>query len=286
MASYLDSDQQQNINKGRIQQTILRNQISEALTNNPHKDNYIISSDPGMGKSHETDALLATLPNSDDVLRFDGSSGIFSLMIDFTTARYLTPGHMICVFDDCDVLFEKDNLNLTKKMFDQTKKMVYGKNWRKLKSQLTDIQMEAIEHFSSEERVGFEVPTDDATFLILTNRYIPTSNDLKALEEGSQRYNVAKGLFAIRRRTQCNPITMPLDTLWGYVANIVLNEKICEKFKPTITKKEKHQIVEWMDKHWDNVTERNLSLAEKMTKEMVRYPKDYLDIWKHNYLDV
>lgn len=284
MANYLDEDQIHNINKGKMQQMILRNQISEALSNNPHNDNYVISSPPGMGKSHETEQFLKTL--SDKPLCLEGNSGIFNLIVDIATAVYLRQGqHVNIVLDDCDVLFEPKNINIAKKMFDQSRKMVYGKNWRTLKGQLTELQIEAIESFSSEERAGFEVSTENITFLILTNRYLPTVNDVEQLEEGSKKHTTATDLYAIRRRTQCNPIDMPENVLWGYVANVVLNEQICEKFKSNIVDSEKYQIVEWMDKYWDRVTERNLSLPEKMTKDMVRYPAMYLDIWKNNYLD-
>ena len=69
------------------------------------------------------------------------------------------------------------------------------------------------------------------------------------------------------------------------MANIVLNEKICEKFKPAISIEEKIQLLEWLHARWDRVTERNLSLVEKLTKDMVRYPTAYKDIW-NKYLEV
>ena len=284
MANYLDEDQLYKIKKGKMQQLILRNQISEALGNNPHNDNYVIGSPPGMGKSHETAAYISNM--TDKPVQIDGNSGIFGLTVDIATARYLNKNnHMTVVLDDCDVLFEPKNINIAKKMFDQTRKMVYGKNFRNLKGQLTELQYEACEYFSSDDRAGFEIPTDNITFLILTNRYLPTVNDVDKLEEGSAKHAVATDLYAIRRRTQCNPIEMPEEVLWGYVANVVLNEQICEKFNANISLAEKHQIIGWMDKYWSRVTERNLSLAEKMTKDMVRYPDMYLDIWKNNYLD-
>ena len=79
---------------------------------------------------------------------------------------------------------------------------------------------------------------------------------------------------------------MDNKTLWGYVANVVLNEQICEKFKPQITLQEKQQVLTWLWPVWDKVVERNLSLVEKMTKDMVRYPSNYIDIWTNKYLVV
>ena len=68
--------------------------------------------------------------------------------------------------------------------------------------------------------------------------------------------------------------------LWGYVADVVLNDKICEKFMPNIGLDHKHQILQWLYSKWTNgLTEKNLSIVEKMTKDIVLYPQDYLDIW-------
>jgi hypothetical protein len=53
---------------------------------------------------------------------------------------------------------------------------------------------------------------------------------------------------------------------------------------PNISIELKHDILTWAFSHWDKVTERNLSLVEKMTKDIVRYPQAYKDIWKSEYL--
>ena len=106
------------------------------------------------------------------------------------------------------------------------------------------------------------------------------------MEQGSKKHTVATDLYAIRRRTSADPIEMELFDLWGYVANVALNEQICQKFYPNISTDEQHQIVNWLYNNWKHVTERNLSIVEKMTKDMVRYPDKCLDIWEANYLEV
>jgi hypothetical protein len=131
---------------------------------------------------------------------------------------------------------------------------------------------------------GFSVPTRDTTFLILTNRYLATVNDVERLDAGSSKEAKSTDLYAIRRRTEYKDISMTANELWGYVANIVLNHQICEKFMPNITLDYKHQILSWAFTNWSKVTERNLSLVEKMTKDIVRYPTSYVDIWKSEYI--
>ena len=111
-------------------------------------------------------------------------------------------------------------------------------------------------------------------------------NEVENMDPTSGAAGKATDLYAIRRRTETKEIEMDSNELWGYVANVVLNGKICEKFMPKINAGYKNQILDWCFKNWDNVTERNLSLIEKMTKDIVRYPSDYLDIWNSNYLQV
>lgn len=278
-----DQDQLHYIAKGQIHQQVLRSQIQTALSNNPFKENFIISSLPGMGKSYETESAIMSLQTKPLVIQ--GSSGIFAFIIDVATAVYLSNGqHIVIVLDDCDVLFEDKNINIAKKMFDQTRKLIYGKAAKGLKSFCTDLQWAAVESFCSPDRAGFQVPLNNVTFIILTNRSLPTVNEVEATEAGSNKESKLTDLYAIRRRTQYKEISMNDDELWGYVANVVLNEKICEKFLPSITEQQKYQILTWCFNNWTNVTERNLSLIEKMTKDIVRYPTNYLDIWKSEYL--
>ncbi len=284
-----NNDQLHLINKGVMYQNVLKTQIQEALQNNPFNENYIISSLPGLGKSHETAEAIKQM--AEPPLLIEGNAGIIGLTLDIATQLYLANGRpMHVVLDDCDVLFEDKNTNITKKMFDQSRVLKYGKNWRRgFAGMTTDLQWEALESFARDDRAGLEIPTDNITFLVLTNRYLHTINDVDGMDAGSKKHSQATDLYAIRRRVEYKSIEMTDIELWGYVANVVLNSNICEKaikFNRTITDAEKHQMLEWMFYNWSRATERNLSLAEKMSKDLMRYPNNYKDIWAQNYLQV
>ena len=284
MAQVFDKDQLHYINNGQLKQKQLRNDIDEALFHNPFNENFIISSLPGLGKSHETTEALKNA-NPATTMLIEGSANLTAFTIDIATAVYLSNGQrLLVVLDDCDMLFEDKNVNTAKKMFDQTRALKYNKNWRSLKGMCSELQFEAIGSFSGDDKAGFSVPTDNITFLTLTNRHLPTVNEVEAADSGSRKSTRFTDLYAIRRRCKYKEIAMDNNDLWGYAANVVLNEKICEEFKPTITQLEKEQILTWCYNNWKNVSERNLSLIEKMTKDMIRYPTDYLAIWKANYL--
>lgn len=279
-----NKDQLHHISKGAIHRKTLRNQINIALNNNSFGDNYILSSLPGLGKTHEMDAALA---GRNDVLVCRGDSGIFGYMLDVITAIYLNGGpqnKLVIVNDDCDVLFEDKHINMTKKMFDNTRMMKYGKNYKSLKGLCSDLQWEAVLSFADESKAGLEVDVSNVTFITLTNCHLHTVDEVEACEDGSAKYAKYNARYAIRRRTEYEEIEMPVMELWGYVADVVLNEQICEKFMPNISLDYKQQILTWCASKWDgNINERNLSLIEKMTKDIVRYPNDYLDIWEQKY---
>lgn len=277
-------DQIHYINKGKTKQNILRSTIDTALHNNQFNDNYVISSLPGLGKSYEMEQAIKTL--KEPPLLIYGNAGMNAFYLDMAMAVYLAGlRHLTVILDDCDMLFEDKNLNTAKKMFDNTRALKYNKNFRALRGLCTDEQFTALEHFSSPTQAGFTVPLNNVTFIILTNRYFPTINQVEQQEAGSKKEQVQTDLYSIRRRTEGETIEMDRDELWGYVANVVLNEKICEKFMPTVTDELKYQLLEWCHTRWDYVTERNLSLIEKMTKDVVKYPKNYKDIWANRYED-
>lgn len=280
-----NKDQLHLIAKGQVHRATLRSQINEALNNNPFNENFIISSMPGLGKSFEMDKALTAM--AEPPLLFPGAASFPSFIIDVAFAVWAAQGKPLkVVLDDCDVIFEDSNINTVKKMFDDTRTLRYGKVARGLYSFCTDEQIQAIESFSKPESAGFSVPLKNVTFITLTNRHLPTVNEVDAMDPASRKHGKAKDLYAIRRRTEYKEIGMNNLELWGYVADVIINEHICEKFMPNITMSQKEQIATWCFTHWDKVTERNLSLTEKMTKDMVRYPKDYLDIWTTNYIQV
>ena len=283
-----DQDQLHYINKGAIHHQTLKNRIDEALFNNPFQSNFVISSLPGLGKSYETEQALKRLSGVEPVV-FQGNSSMSAYTIEYATAKYLSEmanQPLFVINDDCDILYEDKNINTTKKMFDETRLLKYGKNFRALKQFCSDLQFQALEYWHSKtpNSPGFGVPTTNTTFLILTNRHFATVNEVKKAEAGSSKETKLTDLYAIRRRTEYKEIEMNENELWGYVANIVLNHKICEKFMPNISQAMKEQILIWAYSNWPNVTERNLSLVEKMTKDIVRYPTAYVDIWKSEYI--
>lgn len=281
-----NTDQLFLIKKGQIHRQTLKNEIDQALNNNQFGDNFIISSLPGLGKSYEMDLAINRMSNPP--LIFKGDNGFFGYFLDITTAIYLNGGpqnKLVVVNDDCDVLFEDKIINTTKKMFDDTRILRYGKNYRSLRPLCSDTQWLAVQSFADDSRAGLDIDVKNVTFITLTNCHLHTVDEVEAQEDGSAKWSKYNSRYAIRRRTEYKEIEMPSLELWGYVADVVLNEQICEKHFPGIKQAHKEQILLWCYQKWDKgITERNLSIIEKMTKKIVQYPNNYLDIWEQEYV--
>jgi len=285
MAQTFNSKQKHYMTNGSTTQLELEDKINEAFNNNVFNDNFIVASMPGLGKTH----TMLTHYNPSKHILVEGNSSPAEFFIKIATTVYLAQGNPITVIlDDCDILFTDTFANTTKKMFDGTNSLNYNKARKGLKNFCNDIQWEAIncEDFTNDMSVGFSVPLDNVTFIILSNRLLPTNNQVSALIEGTKKHSVATDLHAIRGRTEYGVIEMTSEDLWGYIAHIVLTSNICDTVNPNITLSEKQQICLWFWTNWKIATERNLRLVEKMVKDMVRFPNNYLDIWDKRYTEV
>jgi hypothetical protein len=170
-------------------------------------------------------------------------------------------------------------------MFDADRNVLkYGKQLGGQYHQLDDTQKAAIDYFRTDGKSGFEIPTDRFVFITLTNKWFPTSDDVDTASDSKKDYY--GGLAAIRRRTQFKEIVFDKGVDWGYCANILLNSTLAEQWKPNITLDEKIEILRFTSptNNWDKMTERNLSVFDKMVKDIVRFPNSYYDRWISQYI--
>ena len=269
--------------------------VEEAFTNNPFEQHYYFYSDPGYSKTFTTQATCNKF--GIEAVKFDGSLGVFAFAADlaYTLIRAPKDGSKIkAVFDDCDSIFERgDPINTVKGMFDPNRHTLsYGKALTgAILSTLDEDQLEAIMSFKVPGKSGFTIPTDRFTFITLSNRPLASSLDIDNATESKKQ--TARDQNAIRRRVEYKDMSMAPETKWGYIAHVTLNSNLCEKavkdVRP-ITDGEKIEILDFVKPGvkgkigaWDQVNERNLSLVEKMTRDMIRYPKEYKDKWSTDY---
>jgi len=275
------------IEQGKREYEFFKADIEDALLNNKFNEHFIFFSIPGYSKTFTTNHVART--NGVKLVKFEGTVGLFAFCADVATLLMLAPNDdskIYCLFDDCDSLFAKgDNLNTLKGMFDADRNVLkYGKQLGGQYHQLDDTQKAAIDNFRTDGKSGFEIPTDRLVFITLTNKWFPTAEDVDNATDSKKDYY--KDLAAIRRRTQFKEVRFEKGVDWGYCANILLNGKLAEQWKPDITDEEKIEILRFTSptNNWYKMTERNLSVFDKMVKDMVRFPETYYDRWISQYI--
>jgi hypothetical protein len=275
------------IEEGKKKHDFFEADIEDALTNNVFGDHYLVSSRPGTGKTETTRRLAEKL--NINMIKFEGSQGLFAFCADVATVLINAPkddSKIYCQFDDCDSLFEKgDNLNTIKGLFDKGRNVLaYRRQLGPQYARLDDTQKAAIDEFVVEGRGGFAIPTDRFVFITLTNKAFPTSDDCEKATDDKRDYKY--GLNAIRRRVQYIGMDLETGIDWGYCAHVLLTSNLVEKFYPEITEEEKIEILKFTSptNNWSKMTERNLSVFEKMAKDMVRFPENYYDRWITQYI--
>lgn len=275
------------LERGKAEYEFFVNDVKEALLNNTFGDNFFFYSPPGYSKTFTTNKVAAA--HNIPLIKFEGSMGLFAFCADVATVLLNAPNDdskIYCLFDDCDTLFTKgDNLNTLKGMFDPDRKVLsYRKQLGAQYAMLDEVQQNAIDSFRQEGRGGFAIPTDRFVFITLSNRSLPTADEVEQATDSKKQHKM--DLNAIRRRIQYKDVTFTEGEDWGYCANILMNSNLAEQWKPDITEEEKIEILKFTSptNNWNRMTERNLSVFDKMVKDMVRFPDFYYDRWISQYL--
>jgi hypothetical protein len=274
------------IKYGQSKYNFLQDKVKEALLNNPFNDHYLIYSEPGFSKTYTTQQVCND--NGIVPVTMNGNLGLFAFAADLAyVLDNVGDGDekIKVVFDDCDSLFEKSNINVLKGMFDKSRNVL---GWNKaltgaVLSSLDEEQVEALMKFKVKGKSGFEIPTDRFTFITLTNKPLASSIDIDNATDSKKQ--IKKDENAIRRRVEYEDLTMDTETAWGYCGHVLLNQPLIEKYIPNVTIDQKLEMLNWTSplNKWNRITDRNLSLYEKMAKDVVRYPKNYLDKWESSY---
>ena len=277
------------IKYGKNKYEFLKDKVKEALVNNPFNDHYLIYSEPGFSKTYTTQQTCKEF--NIEPVTMNGNLGLFAFAADLA---YVLDNigdddeKIKVVFDDCDSLFEPKNINVLKGMFDKSRNVL---GWNKaltgaVLSSLDEEQVEALLKFKIKGKSGFEIPTDRFTFITLTNKPLASSIDIDTATDSKKQ--IKKDENAIRRRVEYEDLTMETETAWGYCGHVLLNQPLIEKYIPNATIEQKLEMLNWTSplNKWNRITDRNLSLYEKMAKDIIKYPKNYLDKWESSYTKI
>ena len=274
---------EQIVKKGQLVRKRLLKVVERAVTSStdaayPHT--YIYSP-PGLGKTHTVNRYL----KENDMLYFEisGAVSLFAFGVSLATIRYNYPNEKIIVsVDDCDGIFKtEENINIIKNVLSGSRTFTYQKSMQSLIGNLSDVQQDAVNHFASDERLGFQIPCENFIFIFTSNFRLPNDDEVTVAREKGGNANVRKvHLNAIRSRCKTMDFELDKETHFGWIADVILNENLT----PEVSYDHKVEILTWVYNNWSNMTERSIRTLEKMAQSIVDEPEDYQMIWDIDYL--
>lgn len=148
---------------------------------------------------------------------------------------------------------------------------------------LTDSQKEAIKFFSSNERMGFTVPTHNMRFIFCSNIHLATDEEIMAgMDKPATRSSILKmHQNALRSRLRvCDMRKLSGEEHYGLIAYTLRNT---ECLAP-LTIDQKTEIIDYLWNRWSELTEKSIRTGEKMADIMTNNPRNYRDIWGEEFL--
>jgi hypothetical protein len=241
---------------------------------------YYFQSIAGYGKTFKiTEALKRT---GKYYLPISGAYTMFAFGVDLAVAAYMksrkNDNSLTPVFiDDCDSLLEgATNQNIFKNILEGKKTYKYSKYIGGLKKQLNPVQIAAIEYFSEDENMGFEVDCSRFKFIIASNKPLPGKDDVAK----SKNKLSLQHLHAIRSRCFYYSFDYKSEIMWGWIAHTVLHNNML----PDADEQCKIIILDWMFTNQSLLEESSLRVVNKLYKIMEKYPENYKDRWEVAFL--
>jgi hypothetical protein len=244
---------------------------------------YLVS-DAGMGKSFTVKEKLEQ--SGVQYYNVTGSTSAFALGVKLACINYNNPNldNLIVSIDDCDDLVSNANsCNILKQMIDGNKEFNYERSLLSQMAGFSQEQLNAINHFSQEGRMGFCVPVHNIRFIFSSNIELPDDEVLKkARRKGSSRSAIIAHRNAILNRVIPGNFILTPEEQYGWLLDIVYNTNCLEIFN--FNDDEKSKIMDFMKRNWDLMSEHSIRTVEKLAQYMVSYPDRYEQIWLLDYI--
>ena len=257
--------------------------LSTIRTDDKYPHNFIYGF-PGIGKTYE---IRKHLENSGTrYVMITGNVSMFAFGVQIAVINYLNPHQekVIVFCDDVDTLVSTESsCNILKSALHGPKLFTYEKSLQSQWSNLSELQKEAIKHHQDDEKMGFQVPTNSMSFLMVSNVQLPTDDEVRtAREKNKSKSSLLAHKNAIRSRCMVQDFSLSNAELWGWIADVVLNTDCLAE--QNITIEEKEAILNFLWDNWLYLTERSIRLIEKMTIIMKEYPQTFKSVWEIDFL--
>ena len=257
--------------------------LSTIRTDDKYPHNFIYGF-PGIGKSFE---IRKHLENSGiRHVMITGNVSMFAFGVQLAVINYLNPHQerVIVFCDDVDTLVATESsCNILKSALHGPKLYTYEKSLQSQWNNLSELQKEAIKHHQDDEKMGFQVPTNSMSFLMVSNVQLPTDDEVRtAREKNKSKSSLLAHKNAIRSRCMVQDFSLSNAELWGWIADVVLNTDCLND--QNLTNEDKQEILKFLWENWIYLTERSIRLIEKMTIIMKQYPITYKSVWEIDFL--
>jgi hypothetical protein len=241
-------------------------------------------SPPGLGKTY---TVINHLEDSGiSYVQVSGNVSMFAFGIQLAVINYRNPNMepVVIFVDDCDEILKNEaNCNTMKNVLDGSKVFTYEKSLTSQRNNLSDTQLEAIEYYQEEGKMGFTVPTHNLIFVFTSNFKLPVDDEVQlAREKGLSKSVLLSHRNAIRSRCKVSDFDLTSEEQWGWIADVVQNTICLECYQVSIT--EKQVILDFLWHNWDFLKERSIRLVEKMANTMRDCPNNYRMLWELDYL--
>lgn len=241
------------------------------------KQHWYFVGGAGIGKS----TVISSLAKQHKIplVEFYGESSMNAFTVRLATAVYLSKGKRIYVWiDDCDSIFkDQASLSVMKGALNVDRNVL---QWNKnLITQITQYEnstnpneqliAEALRSYQIKGGVGVCIPTDNVTFIIMSNHELAPSNPMpkspRLIDEST-----------IRDRIHYKAFIPDKNTMWGWVAFCALKYPL-----GGINKAMKHYLLDWMYENWDRLASTSLREINDLAADTINFPNDYPDYWEN-----
>jgi hypothetical protein len=278
--------QNEALEKGRQNRTRFL-QVVEKLPQIRNEDKYphkFVFGFPGIGKSYEITKHLNE--SCTRYLMVTGNVSMFAFGVQLAVINFSNPSQerLIVFCDDVDTLVSTEaSCNQLKSALHGPKMFTYEKSLQSQWSNLSELQREAIKYHQEEGKMGFQVPTETMSFLLVSNIQLPTDDEVRLAREKSKgKASLLAHKNAIRSRCMVQDFSLTNAELWGWIADVILNTECLNQFN--MTDEEKLVILNFLWDNWESLTERSIRLIEKMAIIKNEYPDSYEIVWGIDFL--
>ena len=257
--------------------SIIAKRAANPQVNSQYPHTYIYSV-PGLGKTYTVRQAIEQSGLNSAVV--SGNSTMFAFGVSLAYLNYVNRDNdkpMVVLVDDSDTIFKTtENINVIKNILEGFKCFHYEKHINSLIQQLPPDLKEAVEYHTSDNQIGFKVPTDRMIFIFTSNERLPYDDEVVIGQGRSQHLN------AIRSRVRPFDFELSKDEQWAWIADCALTEDCCQNVPLEI-------IIEgltFMYDNWTYMKTKSIRTIQMMCQEYELDPDDYKTIWEMEYISL